>query len=183
MKKQEFEPRIVQILNQSTESTSDTQSEEPQIGDITHLNRNYRLEGITDSKTLQQEIIALGTFYRYARRFNKPALVEKITTKLQIAWNSYPGLSQLDPILDVAKIAFQDGIEKIDVLQEWILMFIADTKDLFPVACNTKYWDVMRSFPVLMEAVNARRDELLRVDPGKYSDVRVLLRERGFENF
>ena len=185
----EFTPRVVQILTQSsteptTETTPQTQ-DTPQLGDVSGLHRNYRLEGINDSKALQDEILALGKLYKYARRLNKPALVKTITNKLQIAWNSYPGLCQLDPILDVTVIAFQDGfvLEKMDALQEWILKFIADTRDLFPVACNNKYWKVMSTFPALVDAINERRDDFVRQNPKKYSDVRVLLRERGVQRF
>lgn len=181
----EFTPRVVQILTQAstdtpTENTNQAQ-DTPQLGDISGLHRNYRLEGVNDSKTLQDEIVALGILYKYARRFNKPSLVKTITNKLQIAWSSYPGLCQLDPVLDVTIIAFQDGfvLEKVDALQEWILKFIADTRDLFPVACNNKYWKVMSKFPALVDAINERRDELALQNPKKYSDVRVLLRERG----
>ena len=41
---------------------------------------------------------------------NMMSLEEQITFKLQAAWNSCPGLSQLEPLLNVTARAFRDLI-------------------------------------------------------------------------
>ncbi|KAJ5722464.1 hypothetical protein N7488_000499 [Penicillium malachiteum] len=185
LKTSEFSPHLSQINNPTKTPSSETAKKngsEKMLGDSLSMARIYQLEGVGDSDTLQQEITSLGHLYKYARRFQKPKLIKLIAMKLQVAWNSYPGLCQLQPILEVTIMACQDfSMATKDFLQNWILNFIADTMDLFLHDCSEKYWNVMRALPDFFDAVTKLRGELVVKFPARYSDVRVLLSSRGID--
>ncbi|KAJ5735362.1 uncharacterized protein N7483_000487 [Penicillium malachiteum] len=185
MQTSEFSPRLSQINNPANNWSNDTANKNKSgklLGDYLEKGRILQLESVRDSNTLQQEIVSLGHLYKYARRFQKPKLIKMIAIKLQVAWNSYPGLCQLKPILDVASIVCQDfSLTTKDYLQNWILNFIADTMDLFLHDCSEKYWSAMRALPDLFDAVTKLRAEFIVRFPGRYSDVRVLLSSRGID--
>lgn len=78
-------------------------------------------------------------------------LVELITFKLQVARNSFPGISQLGPILDVANMVFSGGYAQKDALRSWLVPFMADKQDLYFYGCSARFWELMRSNAVLYE--------------------------------
>ncbi|KAJ5092878.1 hypothetical protein N7456_008739 [Penicillium angulare] len=189
----EFEPLLIQILNPAAPNMTNAASEsptkkgtsEPFIGDCLRMGRVYQLKGVKDSEALQQEIISLGHLYTYASHFHKTSLIRLITQKLQVAWNSYPGVFQLRPLLDVAMIACRDASfaasEKKDHLQDWIVRFVADTMDLFLYDCGKEYLQVLREAPALHEAVIEMRKKHVANFPERYTDIRILLRSRGIK--
>lgn len=176
----EFHPRLVQV-NAPSESENcaaggQEETREFEVGDINGLGRHWQLQDIRTSDDLCEEIISLGQLYTFARRLNMDELIRMITFKLQVAWNSYPGLCQLEPLLSV--ISMVDMAEK-DHLQEWIVKFVADVHDLMLLACSVKYQTVMREIPSLYNAVSDLRMELISKSPKKYLDQRCLLESRG----
>lgn len=184
----EFVPRIVQV-NDPTRNTNAADGNEPsgdsadlQVGDRHGFGRRYQLQGINNSDDLGKHIISLGHLYRQARRFNLVALINMITLKLQVAWNSYPGLSQLEPLLEVVSMAFQNNSDdNKDQLQAWLISFMADTLDLIYFACSGRFWEVMQGNSALQRAVFAARSDIVAKNPEKYSDARVLIRSRGID--
>ncbi|KAJ5916615.1 hypothetical protein N7504_000630 [Penicillium tannophilum] len=176
----EFNPRLVQV---NTPADSDNRvaanqevNPEFEVGDINGLGRHWQLQDIRTSDDLCEAILSLGQLYTFARRLNMDELIRMITFKLQVAWNSYPGLCQLEPLLSIISMAYM--AEK-DHLQEWIIKFIADVHDLMLLACSVKYQTVMREIPSLYNAVADLRMELVSKSPKKYLDQRCLLESRG----
>lgn len=187
----EFKPRLVQLqVNDQAivsnkaqgQGSDDEPSQDREIGDIKGIYRKYRLEAVSDSHDLRQTIVSLGRLYLSIRHFAMEGLVELITLKLQVAWNSYAGIMQLVPILDVVTMAFS-GPARNDTLRTWLVSFIADTQDLYFYDCSPRFWEVMRSNAALHDEVFQRRTELHRDQPERYSDVRALLRSRGIEKY
>lgn len=187
----EFKPRLVHIpANNQTivsnivqsQGTNDDATQAREIGDIQGVQRKHHLESVSDSRVLRQVILSLGRLYLSVRHFAMEGLVELITAKLQVSWNSYPGISQLGPVLDVAAMAFSGGPARKDALRTWIVSFIADTQDLYFYDCAPRFWEVMRGNAVLHDEVSQKRTEMHRDHPERYADVRALLRARGIEN-
>lgn len=186
----EFKPRLVQLQvndqgivsnNVPGQGSNDETCQGREIGDIKAIHRIYRMEAVSDSHDLRQTILSLGRLYLSIRHFAMEGLVEMIILKLQVAWNSYPGISQLVPILDVAAMAFSGGPARNDALRTWLVSFIADTQDLYFYECSPRFWEVMRSSRALYDEVFQRRTVLHRDQPERYSDVLALLRSRGIE--
>lgn len=176
----EFKPRLVQVNtpadSDSRTASSPEETPEFQVGDINGLGRHWQLQDIRTSDDLCEAILSLGQLYNFARRLNMDELIRMITFKLQVAWNSYPGLCQLEPLLSIISRVYM--AEK-DHLQEWIVKFIADVHDLMLLACSVKYQTVMREIPSLYNAVSDLRMELVSKSPKKYVDQRCLLESRG----
>lgn len=186
----EFMPRLVQVNDQElnsiasqTSAPSNESSPERQVGDVQGIHRKYHLEAVSNSKALGDIILSLGRLYHAVRHFDLDGLVDLITLKLQVAWNSYPGISQLALILEVTAMAFSGYPNKRDSLQSWLAAFIADTLDLQYYACSEKYWEVMRGNRGLHDEVCHRRKELNRDHPERYADVRALLHSRGIKKY
>ncbi|KAJ5240014.1 hypothetical protein N7468_004633 [Penicillium chermesinum] len=150
------------------------------IGDILRIGRSYELKDVADAEDLSVEIISLGNLYAQARRYNMRELIADITLKLQVAWNSYPGLSQLGFLLEVTSLAFEEDIQPpYNGLQEWLLNFMADAFDLFTYACSEPFWQVLHADDGLKEAVFTRRADNMKESPTRYIDIPALLRSRG----
>jgi hypothetical protein len=180
LKTQEFNPHLLKtsLIRQGNPE----EVEEFGIGDCLGIHRQFQLQGVTNSADLHEQIVQLGRLYSYARRLNMVDLVEKITFKLQAAWNSYPGLSQLEPLLDVTAIAFKDSTSTAH-LQDWLVKFIADTLDLIYYQCPNRYWALMRDLPDLYNSVTRMRSELNRKSPERYANPRDQIRQRGIDDF
>lgn len=190
LKIREFVPRLVQLNDQELSSIASQSSApstesfgERSIGDVQGIHRKYHLEVVSDSKALGDIILSLGKLYHAVRHFALDGLVDLITRKLQVAWNSYPGISQLAPILEVTAMAFSGSPNKRDNLRTWLAAFIADTLDLHYYACSDKYWEVMRGNRSLHDEVCHRRNDLIQGHPERYADVRAMLRSRGIEEY
>lgn len=188
----EFKPRLVHLQvndqaivsnNPQSQGSDNESTQDREIGDIRGIHRNRHLEAVNDSQALRHAILSLGRLYLSIRHFAMEGLVELITLKLQVAWNSYPGISQLGPILDVAAMAFSGGPAQNDALRTWFVAFIADTQDLYFYDCSPRFWEVMRSNAVLHDEVFQKRTEMHRDHPERYADVRDLLRSRGIERY
>jgi hypothetical protein len=180
LKTQEFNPQLLKVsFSRQSNSTDD---EEFEIGDCLGIDRQFQLHGVRNSADLHEEIVRLGRLYPYARRLNMIDLVEKIAFKLQAAWNSYPGLSQLEPLLEVAAMVFRDSTRR-DHLQDWLIKFIADTLDLIYYQCPRRYWALMRDGSGLFNSVTQMRSEANRKNPERYANPRDQLRKRGIEDF
>lgn len=181
----EFAPRLIQMNEQSAKETANSEISRRQVGDILGVHRRYHLEAINDSHDLREQILSLGRLYKQARHFEMPELIDLIQLKLQAAWNSCPGVSQLQPILEVVTLAFRDisPDHKYDSMQAWLVNFVAETMDLFFYDCPEHFWEVLRGNPTLHEMVFKIRTEALQKDPAKYADPRVLIRSRGIEKF
>lgn len=188
----EFKPRLVHLqVNDQTvipntaqsQGSDNESSQDREIGDIKGIHRNHHLEAVSNSQVLRQNILSLGRLYLSIRHFAMEGLVEFITFKLQVAWNSFPGISQLGPILDVAAMVFSGGYAQKDALRSWLVSFIADTQDLYFYDCSARFWKVMRSNAVLYDEVFQKRTEMHREHPEKYADVRALFRSRGIDNY
>lgn len=180
LKTQEFTPHLLRTsLARQGNSRGD---EEFEIGDCFGINRQFQIQGVTNSADLHEQIVQLGRLYSYARRLNLVDLVEKITFKLQAAWNSYPGLSQLEPLLDVTAMAFK-GSTRTDHLQDWLVKFVADTLDLIFYQCPQRYWAIMSDQPDLYNSVTRMRSELSRKSPERYANPRDQIRQRGIDVF
>ncbi|KAJ6096266.1 hypothetical protein N7486_007012, partial [Penicillium sp. IBT 16267x] len=168
----EFKPRLVQEENPKFE-----------VGDIKGLGRHWQLQDIRTSDDLCEAILSLGQLYTFARRLNLDEMIRMIAFKLQVAWNSYPGLCQLEPLLSILSVVYTNDCSMAtkDHLQEWFLKFIADVQDLVLLACSVKYQTVMREVPSLYNAVSDLRLELVSKSPEKYTDQRRLLESRGID--
>lgn len=182
----EFAPHLVQVKNPTPISTIHGDSsglESGEIGDILQTHREYQLANVQNSEDLRKQILSLGRLYRQARIYNLTKLIDLIRHKLQAAWNYYPGLGQLEPILEVTKMAFKDMPEscKHDNLQKWLIRFLADTQDLFTYDCGSKWWALMGELSDLYSEVSQVRTEMHRGHPERYADLLFLLRSRGIE--
>ncbi|KAJ5645016.1 hypothetical protein N7507_011027 [Penicillium longicatenatum] len=177
----EFKPRLVQV-NTPVDSDN-TQEEKPalEVGDVSGIGRHWQLQDIRTSDDLCEVILSLGNLYTFARRLNLNELIRMIAFKLQVAWNSYPGLCQLEPLLDIILLVFTNNCSMKDHLQEWILKFVSDVQDLLLLACSVKYQIVMRELPSLYNAVSDLRMQLVSKSPQKYTDQRRLLESRGID--
>ncbi|KAJ5577685.1 uncharacterized protein N7459_006649 [Penicillium hispanicum] len=183
----EFSPRLVSLNAPFPTHTSNSKDNRPtdeevqyEVGDCYRMQRQWKLEAVGDSDNLQKQIISLGRLYLQARRFKMDDLIHLITRKLQAAWNSYPGLCQLEPLMDVTTMAFSDpSVVELDELQTWLINFIADTLDLFFYVCSEQFWAAMRENPALHHVVFRLRKEFLQENPNKYSDPRLLIQSRG----
>lgn len=181
----EFIPRLVQvnnptrIMSAAEGNESACQADVVQVGDCHGFGRIYQLQGINNSDDLCQHILALGRLYQQARRFGLAALTSMIAMKLQVAWNSYPGLCQLEPLLAVVDMAFKDCPDnKQDHLQVWLINFIADTLDLIYYSYSDRFWEVMHGKSSLQRIIFETRSKIVQQTPDKYTDPRVLLRSR-----
>lgn len=181
----EFVPRLVQvndparIISAVEGSQTNHQIGEIQIGDCYGFGRKYQLQGINNSNDLCRHILALGRLSQQARRFGLASLMSMITMKLQVAWNSYPGLCQLEPLLGVVDMAFHDCHEGQDQLQVWLIQFIADTLDLIYYSYSDRFWEIMQGKGSLQRTIFEARSKMVQETPGKYTDPRVLLHSRG----
>ncbi|KAJ5918737.1 hypothetical protein N7454_009881 [Penicillium verhagenii] len=182
----EFQPRLIQINNPGEVMRDERSSEDharSEVGDIRNIGRQWQLQDIRTSDDLRETIRSLGNLYVYARRLNLDDMIRNITLKLQVAWNSYPGLCQLEPILDVTAIVYKNYCPSNakDHLQEWLSRFVADVQDLIMLACSLKYQSVMRDSPSLYHDVSNLRVKFLSQSPAKYTDARLLLQSRGID--
>ncbi|KAJ6166892.1 hypothetical protein N7470_002339 [Penicillium chermesinum] len=179
----EFTPRLIQPIVTTREAQDDIEDivfADTSIGDILRIGRSYELKDVADAEDLSVEIISLGNLYAQARRYNMRELIADITLKLQVAWNSYPGLSQLGFLLEVTSLAFEEDIQPpYNGLQEWLLNFMADAFDLFTYACSEPFWQVLHADDGLKEAVFTRRADNMKESPTRYIDIPALLRSRG----
>lgn len=182
----EFSPRICYVkdpvISINGKSNAGNGSHMRQIGDQLNLGREPQLEGINDCDELKQQILSLGRIYALAQTFNMTPLMEAIVIKLQVAWNAYPGLSQLLPLLDVAvMISSKEPFKRAKhPFRNWIVGFIADVWDLFQYGCPARLWEVMKAHPDLYTAISEERKEMiLRDDKAKYVDIQALLQSRG----
>jgi hypothetical protein len=180
LKSSEFSPQLLRISN--TRQSTSGEVGEFEIGDCLGIHRQFQLHGVANSADLHEQIVQFGGLYYYARRLNLVDLVEKITFKLQAAWNSYPGLSQLEPLLDVTEMAFKDSTWT-DHLQDWLIKFIADTQDLIYYQCPQRYWAIMRERNDLYNSVTQMRSEYNRKNPDRYANPRDQIRQRGIDDF
>jgi hypothetical protein len=180
LKTQEFDPQLLKIS--LARQISSHEAEEFEIGDCLGIHRQFQLHGVTNSRDLQEQIVRMGRLYSYARRLNMVDLVEKITFKLQAAWNSYPGLSQLEPLLDVTAVVFKNAT-CTDHLQDWLIRFIADTQDLIYYHCPHRYWALMKDLPDLYNSITRMRSEVSRKNQERYANPRDQIRERGIDDF
>ncbi|KAJ5390405.1 uncharacterized protein N7496_001473 [Penicillium cataractarum] len=180
LKTQEFTPHL--LRTSLARQGNSGEGEEFEIGDCLGIHRQFQLHGVTNSTDLHEQIAQLGRLYSYARRLNMVDLVEKITFKLQAAWNSYPGLSQLESLLDVTAMAFKDST-CTDHFQDWLVKFIADTLDLIFYQCPHRYWALMRGQPDLYNSVTRMRSELNRKIPERHANPRDQIRQRGIDDF
>ncbi|OKP13902.1 hypothetical protein PENSUB_477 [Penicillium subrubescens] len=176
----EFSPQLLKVSNARPSTCEEAEAFE--IGDCLGIHRQFQLQGVTNSEELHEQIIQLGCLYYYARHLNMVDLVEKITFKLQAAWNSYPGLSQLEPMLGVTAMAFKDS-HWTDHLQGWLIKFIADTQDLIYYQCPQRFWEIMRDRNDLYSSVTQMRSEFNRKNPERYANPRDQIRQRGIDDF
>ncbi|KAJ5988952.1 hypothetical protein N7481_004162 [Penicillium waksmanii] len=187
-----FNPRVVEVkdpvpfANNAGEENSNDESQTRQIGDILRIGRKLQLQGIQlqgkdDIKGLQKLILNLGRLYKQARIFDIKLLMVDIIQKLQIAWNSYPGIYQLQPLLEVIRIIDPVHLTAGDLFQEWIVAFIAETIDIFQYDDGKKFWKVMNSYPLLRMSVQDKRREVLKNNQERYMDVQALLWSRGVD--
>ncbi|KAJ5924623.1 hypothetical protein N7466_008810 [Penicillium verhagenii] len=182
----EFQPRLIQINSPGEEMRDERSSEDTarsEIGDIRNIGRQWQLQDIRTSDDLRETIRSLGNLYVYARRLNLDEMIRNITLKLQVAWNSYPGLCQLEPILDVTAIVYKSYCPSTakDHLQEWLPRFVAEVQDLMLLACSPKFQSVMRDSPSLYHDVSDLRVKFVLQSPTKYTDARLLLESRGID--
>lgn len=180
LKTLEFSPQLLRISNARPSTSGEV--EQFEIGDCLGIHRQFQLHGVINSADLHEQIVQLGRLYYYARRLNMVDLVEKITFKLQAAWNSYPGLSQLEPMLDVTEMAFKD-CTWTDHLQDWLIKFIADSQDLIYYECPRRFWAIMRDKNDLYNSVARMRSEFNRKNPERYANPRDQIRQRGIDDF
>jgi hypothetical protein len=157
------------------------------IGDQIGIGQNFRLNGITTNRDIEEIILMLGRVYLTARRFGLNELVYKIAFKLQVAWNCYPELYHCRPLLEVASSAlaglteFND--ETCDYLQSWLIHFLAETSDFMTYNCSERFWGLLRAHPKLQDVVLHLRTIAHIQDPGVYGNTRVLLDSRGVGKF
>ena len=186
LRSHEFAPLLVQVNDQprrAADSNASLNVASRQIGDILNIHRKYHLAAVSDSADLQDKIISLGRLYRQARSYEMTQLIDLIRLKLQAAWNSYPGLAQLQPTLQVTMMAFSQEPAgcKHDNLQKWLIEFIADTHDLFLYDCPGNFWAVMHDLPDLYTEISKVRTEMHTKSPQRYADIVSLIRSRGIE--
>lgn len=189
LKTNEFNPRVIHVsdstfpmmANQMTNSMDEKQTR--LIGDLSNIGQWRQLEGINDSDDLSKQIMSLGSLYKEAQNFDMTELMDLIVLKLHIAWNSYPGLHQLHPLVETIRIINPEHFTTPlkDPFQKWIVNFIAETLDLFQYACGKRFWEIMKSYPFLYSAASEKRKKLIKNDQEKYVDLRVLLQSRGVE--
>ena len=185
----EFAPRLVSPneppqLAQPTNSTTAPEEPSYEVGDRYKMQRKWKLEAIGNVDELQRQIISFGRLYIQALQLDMKDLIHLITRKLQAAWNSYRGLYQLEPLLDVAMMAFRDPpTDELDELQSWMVHFIADTLDLIFYACPQKFWVIMGQNPTLDKLVFNIRKDYLREYPDRFSDPPLLIQSRSVDRF
>lgn len=110
------------------------------------------------------------------------SLEEQITFKLQAAWNSCPGLSQLEPLLNVTARAFRDLICP-DQLESWLIKVNADALDLIYYQCPRHHWALKRSRSRLYSTVTKMRSDLKRQWPERFANSREQIQKWGIEDF
>ncbi|KAJ5211950.1 uncharacterized protein N7498_003596 [Penicillium cinerascens] len=186
LRSHEFAPLVVQVNNpplRAADGNASPNVASRQIGDVMNIHRKYHLAAVSDSTDLQDKIISLGRLYTQARRYEMVQLIDLIRIKLQAAWNSYPGLAQLQPILQVTTMAFsrEPVGYKHDNLQKWLIEFIADAHDLFLYDCPSNFWAVMQELPELYSEISKIRTEIHTKSPQRYADIVSLMRSRGIE--
>jgi hypothetical protein len=174
----EFAPRLIQLHKPPSAPMSAIPH---QVGDQSNLGRTYHLEGISDTNDLEATILDLGKLYQQARCFEFDDLIYLITLKLQVAWNSYPALFHLRPLLKINSLIFPESYDEntLDFLQHWMLHFFAETWELFNYDCSDMFWTVLRANPGLLDAVISLRSGLISENPKLYSDPQALIRSRG----
>lgn len=187
----DFYPRLILKALEATPEDSNAGDEEQatlRIGDVRLIGTRYELEDVHSATDLHRHIIALGELYMYARRFQINALVGKIVLKLQVAWNSYPGLSMLVDLLTFARGVFDAGnvsasfdAMQFDAMQNWIVAFIADIMPLFFYKYGAEFNRAMDDCPCLRNAVFEKYAKKLRESPERYANPLVALRSRGLE--
>ena len=183
----EFTPQLIQVINSAINPVSATDDhdkislEDLPLGDILGIGRIFQLKDIKNAEDLSCQIIELGSLYTQARRYGMAKLVSEIRQKLQVTWNSYAGVSQLEPLLEVAQVAFEeDNNPPYDDLQDWLISFMADTYDLITTNENGAFfWQVFGADDVLKDTIFARRAENIRTMPERYQHLPTLLRSRG----
>ncbi|CAG8354292.1 unnamed protein product [Penicillium salamii] len=155
------------------------------LGDILNLNQEYRLRGFRDPKTRQEGIASLGILYQHIKSLvtrdqKMQKLVSTIARKLQIAWNSYAGISQCQPLLNIAFVVFGDGYnhERPDFIQQWFVTFFAQTFVFFYHDCHEKFLEFLRTHEAVQKQIFDLRAEFNRRQPIMNEDIRVLLRTR-----
>ncbi|CAG8099928.1 unnamed protein product [Penicillium salamii] len=155
------------------------------LGDILNLNQEYRLRGFRDPKTRQEGIVSLGIIYQHIKSLvtrdqNMQKLVSTIARKLQIAWNSYAGISLCQPLLNIAFVAFGDGYdhERPDLIQQWFFKFFAQTFAFFYHDCHEKFLEFLRADEAVQKQIFDLRAEFNRRQPIMNEDIRVLLMTR-----
>jgi hypothetical protein len=183
-----FNPRVVEVKDPgpyaNSSSTSSDVREAREVGDILIIGRRLQLQGMqlkdtSDIKNLQKLILSLGRLYKQAQSFDIELLMISAIQKLQIAWNSYPGIYQLRPLLEVVRIVNPVHLAAGDRFREWIVPFMAETYMLFCYDCSKEFHDVMESYSLLRIAVYDRNKETLKSNPEKYGHIQALLQSRG----
>lgn len=187
LRTKEFNPLLVQVHNPTLSATVDgnlSHNASCEIGDIQNTQRKYHLANVSDAEELRGQILSLGRLYQQARNYELAKLIELIRHKLQAAWNFYPGLCQLQPVLEVTMMAFKATSEhrKHDTLQKWLIEFLADTQDLFTYDCAEKWWGLMSELPDLFSEVSQVRTEMHRRQPARYEDLSSILYSRGINS-
>lgn len=183
----EFSPQLIQEIGSSlsggANESQDISFENSAVGDVLRIGRSYQLKEITNAEDLSLRILELADLYAQARRYEMLPLIKDITLKLQVSWNFYPGLSQLEPFLEVAKIAFdEDYNPPWDCLQDWILNFAADAFDLFTFSCSELFWESLEEKDNMKVEIFRRRSEFMQLAPSRYQDPPALFRSRGIED-
>lgn len=180
----DFCPRLILKDPETNTEDSDTDDEEQatlRIGDVRLIGTRYELEGVHSTNVLHEHIIALGELYMLARRLRLGALIDKIVTKLQVAWNSYQGLSMLVDLLAVARGVFDASnvSASFDGMQNWFVAFIADVIPLFLYKYGAEFNQAMNDCPILRSAVFEKYAKRLSESPERYANPLVWLRSRG----
>jgi hypothetical protein len=187
LRTKEFNPLLVQVHNPTLSATIDgnlSHDTSSEIGDIQKSRRKYHLANVSDAEELRGQILSLGRLYLQARNYELTKLIELIRHKMQAAWNFYPGLCQLQPVLEVTMMAFKARPEhrEHDTLQKWLIEFLADTQDLFTYDCAEKWWGLMSELPDLFSEISQVRTEMHRRHPERYEDLSSLLYSRGINS-
>lgn len=181
----EFEPKLI---DRSKSISPENQSRI--LGDQFGLGHKYSLAGIVCSEELDKQILRFGRIYMNAGLFGLDILQGLALWKIQIAWNSFPGLHQLVPILEVARIAAGKANDpgtgtglSHGPLYSWMVGFFADTMDLFFHSCPDHFWQVMGPNHGLQASVMRRRAEKLAKDPGRYLNLEEIIASRESDEF
>ncbi|KAJ5625749.1 hypothetical protein N7510_002058 [Penicillium lagena] len=182
----DFCPRLILKNSEANAGDSDIDDEEQatlRIGDVRLIGTRYKLEDVYSDNVLHEHIIALGELYIHARRLRLDALIDKIVLKLQVAWNSYQGLSMLEDLLAVARGVFDAGnvSDSFDGMQNWVVAFLADIMLLFLYKYGAEFNRAMNGCPLLRNAVFEKYAKKLRESPERYANPLVWLRSRGVE--